>query len=345
MNSKKLYKPRSLIFCKDKTNHKERLIYNYLLYKLKKDEKIIKDEKKYLDKKNYDYKGHNLQITFKELKDNINLTKKSDIEKMFDNLRNIDIEEHSLNVGRKNKSTFKAKLIGDIKQYNKEDGYFELTFSPLIVDLVVFNNNDYETLFLEDLVKFKSKYSLILYEVLRASYRANFKNNQPLTIDLEDFKSLLNVENYNISNLKKRVLNMAKVDIENKTDYSFEYEFLTGDYGKNYRFIKLTFDIKVSSKKEVYIENKKVKNLSQSDLVFLLQNKVPQNSLIEKLLQENKELYNALSLEKRKNELSIDYLDAQYQKENPTFQNNEDYKLDSSIDNLDEVYIDNELCF
>ena len=64
LNGKKLYKPRSLIFCKDKTNHKERLIYNYLLYKLKKDEQIIKDEIKYLDKEDYDYKGHRFKNKF-----------------------------------------------------------------------------------------------------------------------------------------------------------------------------------------------------------------------------------------------------------------------------------------
>ncbi len=118
MVGKKLLKPRSLIFCKDKTNHKERLIYNYLLFKLKEDKHIILKEKEGVEGLGYQYKGHNLQITFKELKENLNLCKKSDIVKMFDNLRSVDIQQHILtdfNIGRKNKSTFTAKLIGDIK--------------------------------------------------------------------------------------------------------------------------------------------------------------------------------------------------------------------------------------
>ena len=165
---KKLLKPRSLIFCKDKTNHKERLIYNYLLFKLKEDKHIILKEKKGVEGLGYQYKGHNLQITFKELKENLNLCKKSDIVKMFENLRSVDIQQHILtdfNIERKNKSTFTAKLIGDIKEYNSENEFFELTFSPLIVNLVLFENNDYTQLFLEDLIKFKSKYSLIIYEM------------------------------------------------------------------------------------------------------------------------------------------------------------------------------------
>ena len=316
MVGKKLLKPRSLIFCKDKTNHKERLIYNYLLFKLKEDKHIILKEKEGVEGLGYQYKGHNLQITFKELKENLNLCKKSDIVKMFDNLRSVDIQQHILtdfNIGRKNKSTFTAKLIGDIKEYNSENEFFELTFSPLIVNLVLFENNDYTQLFLEDLIKFKSKYSLIIYEILKASFIPHFNNNQPLVMELNDFKSLLNIQNYNISNLKQRVLNKAIEDIKNLTDYKIEYEFLTGDFGKNYRFIKLTFDIKNSVKKDFYIENKKVKNLTQKELIFLLKDKFPPDMLTQQLFQENIQLEKALSFERRKNNMLLDDLDSLHQ--------------------------------
>lgn len=315
MVGKKLLKPRSLIFCKDKTNHKERLIYNYLLFKLKEDKHIILKEKEGVEGLGYQYKGHNLQITFKELKENLNLCKKSDIVKMFDNLRSVDIQQHILtdfNIGRKNKSTFTAKLIGDIKEYNSENEFFELTFSPLIVNLVLFENNDYTQLFLEDLIKFKSKYSLIIYEILKASFIPHF-NNKPLVMELNDFKSLLNIENYNISNLKQRVLNKAIEDIKNLTDYKIEYEFLTGDFGKNYRFVKLTFDTKQDIKRSEYIENKKVKNLTQKELIFLLKDKLPQDMLTQQLFQENIELEKALSFERRKTNMLLDDLDSLHQ--------------------------------
>lgn len=313
---KKLLKPRSLIFCKDKTNHKERLIYNYLLFKLKEDKHIILKEKEGVEGLGYQYKGHNLQITFKELKEHLNLCKKSDIVKMFDNLRSVDIQQHILtdfNIGRKNKSTFTAKLIGDIKEYNNENEFFELTFSPLIVNLVLFENNDYTQLFLEDLIKFKSKYSLIIYEILKASFIPHFNNNQPLVMELNDFKSLLNIENYNISNLKQRVLNKAIEDIKNLTDYKIEYEFLTGNFGKNYRFVKLTFDTKQGIKRSEYIENKKVKNLTQKELIFLLKDKLPPDMLTQQLFQENIELEKALSFERRKSNMLLDDLDSLHQ--------------------------------
>jgi plasmid replication initiation protein len=327
LNDKKLYKPRSLIFCKDKTNNKERLIYNYLLYKLREDKKNISIEKEKLEELDYKYKGHNLKITFKELRQHLNLTKKTDIIKMFDNLRNADIEEHSFNFGRKNKSSFKAKLIGDIKEYNKEDGFFELTFSPLIVDLILFQNNDYTQLFLEELKMFKSKYSLVIYEILKASYIPYFNYNQSMILSLNDFKSILNVENYNISNLKQRVLKKAKEDIESLTDYKFDYELINGDVGKRFEYIKLIFDTKSTVKRSSYIENKKVKNLTQKELIFLLKKEMPENLLISQLEKENKELSKITYLQTRKAEMAIDELNSIH------------------LNNLEEDYQDSELCF
>lgn len=339
MIEKKFFKPRSLIFCKDRTNHKERIIYNYLLFKLKQEKQEILKEKNEVEQLGYRYKGHYLKITFKELREHLNLTKKKDIIKMFDNLRQIDVNiqflnESNLNIGRKDKTKFIAKLIGDIKEYNSEDSFFELTFSPIIIDLVI-DSNDYTTLLIKDLIKFKSKYSLIIYEILKSSYVPHFNNNQPLKLSLNDFKSLLNIENYNISNLKQRVLNKAKVEIEKETDYSVDYRFLTGDVGKSFQYIELIFDTKKSSvKRENYIENKKVKNLTQKELAFLMQNKLPQNLYIEQLLQKNKELQDALYLQKRKAEMAIDELDSNYQE-----------NLELPIEDFDYEELDNELYF
>ncbi|AXX94985.1 replication initiation protein [Arcobacter ellisii] len=341
MNSKKLYKPRSLIFCKDNATQKERIIYNYLLYRLKLEKNVILKEKNEVEKIGYKYKGHYLKITFKELREHLKLTKKKDIIKMFDNLRQIDmniqfLNESNLNIGRSNKTKFTAKLIGDIKEFNSEDGFFELTFSPIIIDLVI-NSKDYTTLFIEDLIKFKSKYSLIIYEILKSSYIPHFNNNQPLKMSLSDFKLLLNVENYNISNLKRRVLDVAKKDIQYLTDFLFEYKFFTGNVGKNYEYIELYFDAKNSYKRSSFILDKKVKNLTQNELIYLLKKELPQNLYIEQLNEEIKELQNALSLQTRKAEMAIDELDSNYQ---------ENFELPiEDFDNFDYEEINNELCF
>ncbi|WP_164968138.1 replication initiation protein [Arcobacter sp. CECT 8986] len=341
MIEKKLYKPRSLIFCKDRTNHKERIIYNYLLFRLKQEKQDILKEKNEVEQIGYRYKGHYLKITFKELREHLNLTKKKDIIKMFDNLRQIDVNiqflnESNLNIGRKDKTKFTAKLIGDIKEYNSEDGFFELTFSPIIVDLVI-DTKDYTLLLIKDLIKFKSKYSLIIYEILKSSYVPHFNNNKPLKMSLYDFKSLLNVENYNISNLKQRVLNKAKIEIKKETNYSFEYKFLTGDVGKSFQYIELIFDTKNSIKNESFIENKKVKNLTQKELAFLIKNKLPQNLYIEQLNEEIKELQKALSIQTKKANQAIDELDSNYQ---------ENLELPiEDFDNFDYEELDNEVCF
>lgn len=311
MISKKFIKPKSLIFCKGKLTHKERIIYNYLLFRLKEDKQFIIKEK--IEDKSYKYKEYSLQVSLKELKEQLGLSKKKDIIKIFCNLGKTDIVETEFNYARKNKSSFNAPLINKVEDYSCKNESFKITFSSLIINEVLLNTNDYVTLNLDDLSKFRSKYSLILYEILRASYVPYFNNNKPLRMCLNEFKCLLNIEKYNISNLKQRVLKKAKQDIESLTDYKFEYNFLRGDKGNNFKFIEFSFDIKESLRKDFYIENKKVKNLTQEELIYIFKNKLNESFYIEQLNKEIRELRNALSIQTRKAEKAIDELDLIYQ--------------------------------
>ena len=62
-----------------------------------------------------------------------------------------------------------------------------------------------------------------------------------------------------------------------------------------------------------YIENKKVKNLTQKELIFLLKDKLPPDILTQQLFQENIELEKALSFERRKTNMLLDDLDSLHQ--------------------------------
>lgn len=334
-----LNKPRELIFInipKDiNITNKERLIYNYILYKLQNEKIKILNEKQQIEEIGIDYMGYVLKLSLKDIKRDLKIHNNKEITNMLNNLRKVDFQgrkEVKYNVGRLEKTAYYDNLIGwvDVNETKKEEEYFKLSISKNLIQKVVIEDlKDYVKLFLKDMVEFKSKHSLTMFEILKSSYNEYWKNNIPLKLTLEDFKELFNLnEKYSISNIKKRVLEIAKDELKEKTDYEFEYNFETGDVGKNYRFIVLSFNAQNTQKRKSYLSNKKLKNINDKEMVDILKerNEYSENKTIKKLEEENnklkridnkdkEEIFKQLEYWKRLANMAIDKADAEHQKE------------------------------
>ena len=170
-------------------------------------------------------------------------------------------------------------------------------------------------MYMEDMVKFKKVYSLGLYEVINASYNPLLKNqDNNIKFFIPDLRSILSVpKSYNIVKFRNRVLDTAIEEIKNKTDFKISYELSTADIGKTLKYITFNIVYKKANeeKRKMLLQNKKVKNLKEEDLIEIIKDKQEfvENKIInnqEQTIKEQQEKINLLT--KLTNEMENEFM-------------------------------------
>lgn len=113
-----------------------------------------------------------------------------------------------------------------------ENGKIELKinedFSPYLIDL----KKNYTQYLLIDTVKLKSKYSILLYKLMREADKDKGKSIAILQGTPEEFKAWLGApEDYEYKDLKRNILKKAVEEINLKID-DMDLEILQGRYGR-----------------------------------------------------------------------------------------------------------------
>jgi hypothetical protein len=224
-----IHKPKPLIYTSNNLTQRERLIFNFLI-------KLV----------NTQNKEENPKYVFRlgNIKNMCNIRDFEAIRGILFNLFETNLEIDLL----KNKRNL--KLIENISMKKSE---VSITFSSEFIKL--FKVNSYANIDIKEQIKLKSKYSIILYEMIKDYYRTNNSFIQIPHIEIDTFKNLMGFKNISNYDLKKFVLEKIIVDINKNTNFNLIYKFLNKNGSKKPTHIELKF----SKEKSIIpkIENKK----------------------------------------------------------------------------------------
>lgn len=224
-----IYKPKPLIYISNDLTQRERLIFNFLI-------KLV----------NTQNKEENPKYVFRvgNIKNICNIRDFEAIRAILYNLFETNLEIDLL----KNKR--KLKIMKNISMKKSE---VSITFSNEFMQL--FKINSYANIDIKEQTKLaKSKYSIIIYEMIKDYYRINNPFVQIPHIEINTFKNLMGFKNISNYDLKKIVLEKIIVDINKNTNFNLGYKFLNKIGSKKPTHIELKF----SKEKSIIpkIENK-----------------------------------------------------------------------------------------
>ena len=225
-----IHKPKPLIYISNDLTQRERLIFNFLI-------KLV----------NTQNKEENPKYVFRlgNIKNICNIRDFEAIRAILYNLFETNLEIDLL----KNKR--KLKIMKNISMKKSE---VSITFSNEFIEL--FKINSYANIDIKEQTKLaKSKYSIIIYEMIKDYYRINNSFVQIPHIEINTFKNLMGFKNISNYDLKKIVLEKIIVDINKNTNFNLGYKFLNKIGSKKPTHIELKF----SKEKSIIpkIENKK----------------------------------------------------------------------------------------
>jgi len=144
----------------------------------------------------------------------------------------------------------KRRWVYEVK-YNQSQGDITLFFSPTIIPYLSELKGNFTKYKLENITHFKSVHSIRIYELL---CKWSFIGERE--IEIEELKKLLGLEDkYNDrpSNFIRRVIDVAKNDINNHSNIHLEYGLRKT--GRKITHIQLKFDMKKTKKKRNTIED------------------------------------------------------------------------------------------
>jgi len=109
-----------------------------------------------------------------------------------------------------------------LAKYHHKTGYISLRFDPALKPYLLQLKSQFTKINLVDTMKFKSIYAVRIFELL-VQYLSIGKRE----ISIDDLRSFCGIEDeeyYNYFDLKRKVINAAKTEINAKTDYEVDYE-------------------------------------------------------------------------------------------------------------------------
>lgn len=130
-----------------------------------------------------------------------------------------------------------ASWLASAKYENKK-GLVTFQISDTLLPYLLFLKNQFTVLRISDLMKFKSIYAIRIYELLKQ--KEDFCSR---VIDISDLKIFCGIpENKftSVSNLRIKVLEIAKREINEKSDLYIDFEFLK----KSREFVSIRFTMK-----------------------------------------------------------------------------------------------------
>ena len=176
-----------------------------------------------------------------------------------------------------------------LSQFTVSKNEIEVSFPPVIIDKIL-ENNYYTVLNLNILNKYKSKYSLLIYELIE-----RYKKETP-KINLNEFRQILGFPtSYRNVDIKRRVLEQAKKELEDINDLELFWEI--EKIGTRWNYIKLYANSKEKdfTSKPCKISDKLLKTIEKSRQNRFIDESYSQKAM-EKILQkyEEKDIIKAL---------------------------------------------------
>lgn len=176
-----------------------------------------------------------------------------------------------------------------LSQFTVSKNEIEVSFPPVIIDKIL-ENNYYTVLNLNILNKYKSKYSLLIYELIE-----RYKKETP-KINLNEFRQILGFPtSYRNVDIKRRVLEQAKKELEDINDLELFWEI--EKIGTRWNYIKLYANFKETdlASKPCKISEKLLKTIEKSRQNRFIDESYSQKAM-EKMLQkyEEKDIIKAL---------------------------------------------------
>jgi len=124
-------------------------------------------------------------------------------------------------------------------RYHKKEGKVTLGFSPSVAPYLTMLHEQFTSCRLNDIASLKSVYSIRLLEFL-----TQFKASGKFVISLDKFKERLELnEGYKrFHDLKKRVIEPAVKELQDKSNFSIQWEPIKGARGKGIKQLEFIFE-------------------------------------------------------------------------------------------------------
>lgn len=109
--------------------------------------------------------------------------------------------------------------------YSNGNGYFQIKFSPSTQEFLHQLNSNFTSYYIDSVNKFKSTFSIRIYEICICNINKSNKNNFIFIIELKTLREWLELEkNYpNFKDFKRRVLEKSKSEINTHSDLEIDF--------------------------------------------------------------------------------------------------------------------------
>ncbi|MGL5989829.1 replication initiation protein, partial [Cetobacterium sp.] len=206
MQTKKLYKRNELIQIAPVDSSQQLSLSTHLAYNL-----ILEKAHKFYN--DPDRKSDVFEIGFLELTDYSGVT---------NNQFKVKLKENLLNLLSTKVYTYDNKYIKTyfnlLSQFEIKNNFIKLALPPILIENLL-KNNYYTCLNLIELQNFKSKYTVIIFEMLK-----RYNNNIP-KLEISKLKKILSYpETYNNFDIKRRVLEQIKKELFQKNNIVLDWK-------------------------------------------------------------------------------------------------------------------------
>ena len=106
-------------------------------------------------------------------------------------------------------------------EYNQWQGTIDFTFHPKMKPFLLYLKKEFTSYKLINIMRLSGRYSIRIYELMK-----KWERLKKTEFSIQELRLMLGIQNkYNdYSNFRKRVLDPAKKELDEKTDISFDYE-------------------------------------------------------------------------------------------------------------------------
>jgi plasmid replication initiation protein len=236
-----------------------------------------------------------LQSLLRDKKDN----NYNEIKKAFESLRQKSIV-YELTDENNMPMTYHCGIINSFI-ISKYSGVCSFQISPLIWEVIFNFSRGYRKIEIEMAMSFKSVYTMRIYELISGK-------TESITYNIEDLKKMFSLEDKykQVSDFVKRVIKIAKEELDEKSYISFVYQ--VNKDGKNHKSITFT-PIKISKNMDNDLKTKSVSihwSLERPEIHYLENNfgftikEISSNINVFKKYKDNNDLLVFLGKIKRK---------------------------------------------
>jgi len=123
---------------------------------------------------------------------------------------------------------YKYRSLFHSIDYEVEKRYITFKFHEDLKILLLEFVNNFVKYNIENILKFKSKYSISFYERFKLDLQFKKENSPKVMIDLEEFREWLNIKNKykRINDIKRKILEPVALDLKKYSDVYMYYDFV-----------------------------------------------------------------------------------------------------------------------